>query len=125
MRAAGLGALAALLLGGCVVKPAQLTRYDADCQVHRRLMLAKTEPHHALQRTCERQPFNCPLALVAAGIVTAGTTVMTGTVVVAGNVMSWMEQAQGCPAPGKAHEDANSSRRPPEPTASDGNAGPS
>jgi hypothetical protein len=124
MRALRTGLLAATLLAGCVVKPAQLTRYDADCQVHRRLVLARTEPHHALQRTCERQPFNCPLALVAAGIVTAGTTVMTGTVVVAGNVMSWVEQAQGCPAPEKAREDGNTSRPPQDQAAGEESAGP-
>jgi hypothetical protein len=48
----------------------------------------------------------CVAGLVAAGIVSAASAVITGSVVVVENMVSWLERRGHCPNPGNAPDNA-------------------
>ena len=93
-RAATGGALAlAALLQACVVVPRTTHVYDESCRIHARQMLLEVEQVGAIGG-CANQ--GCLMLLAAAGVVTAATAVVSGSIVVAGNIIYWFEKQGQC-----------------------------
>jgi hypothetical protein len=90
---------AGLLASGCVVVPVTRDSYDDDCKV---------ATHHMELTTVQvkdvavcRGPVNIDGAACVLGAVGLATisTVVSGSVVVAGNVVYWTERKAACVAP--------------------------
>lgn len=92
-----LAAVAAGLLGaGCVIVPVQTEAYDPECQVlthHIELQpVVIAQINHCNGQGCE--------AVVLAGLgVTAVSAVVSGSIMVVGNVAYWAEHRASCAAP--------------------------
>jgi len=84
--------VAAMLVQGCVFYPHTTHVYDEQCKVRARHMTLKGEP--LLQITsCSN---NCEAVLVVLGAVSAASAVVSGSIVVAGNVVYWFEKQGHC-----------------------------
>lgn len=90
--------LATLLLSGCIYLPETTIRYDEKCGTYERKMTMQPYQVGTLMG-CRDE--GCVTGLVAAGVVSAASAVVTGSVVVVGNVVNWLEKQGQClnPAP--------------------------
>ncbi len=86
-------ALATALLQACVVVPRTTTAYDADCRVYARQMVLDIE-QFGYFGACANQ--GCAALLVGAGVVTAATAVVSGSIAVVGNIVYWFERQGQC-----------------------------
>ncbi len=93
-RRRALAVLAApLALSACVFVPRTTTVYDHDCQVHARQMeLAPVQI--AVLGGCHNN--ECSVLLVAAGATAAASAVISGSIVVVGNIVYWFEKQGRC-----------------------------
>jgi len=89
-------ALLAALLQGCVYLPHTATVYDEKCNVHYREM--SLQPYQVAQfaGSCNHQ--DCAYLLVALGAVSAASVIVSGSIVVAGNLVYWFEKHGQCVA---------------------------
>ena len=85
--------LLAALLQACVVVPRTTTVYDEDCRIHMRQMVLDVE-QVGFFGGCANQ--GCVALLVGAGVVTAATAVVSGSIAVAGNIVYWFERQGQC-----------------------------
>ena len=99
VRAAALAIAAGALASACVVVPVTTTEYDPDCQQVRHHMELQTVQIAAFNR-CDGQ--GCQAALVSAVAVTAVTAIVSGSIVVVGNMVFWAERRAGCTVPPQA-----------------------
>lgn len=90
---AGLSAALTCILGGCLFLPQSTTRYDPACGI--------LENHMSLQAYqvaafggCRNE--GCAELLVLAGAVSAASFVVSGSVVVVGEVVYWLEAKGRC-----------------------------
>ncbi len=85
----------AMLLGlqACVVVPRTTEFYDADCHITTRQMRLETVQIGVLGR-CSN--VGCATALVVIGATAAATAVVSGSIVVVGNVVYWLEKQGRC-----------------------------
>ena len=90
---------AGLLASGCVVVPVTRDSYDDDCKVATHHMELSTVQVKQVA-VCET-PLNLGGALCVLGAVGLATvsTVVSGSVVVVGNVAYWTERKAACVAP--------------------------
>jgi hypothetical protein len=86
----------ALLLGGCVYLPEATVRYDPKCGTYERKM---TMQPYQVGTLVGCRDEGCVAGLVAAGVVSAASAVVTGSVVVIDNVVSWLEKRGQCRNP--------------------------
>jgi hypothetical protein len=101
--------LVALLLSGCVYMPETTIRYNAECGIYERKTTMQPYQVGSLMG-CRDE--GCVAGLVTAGIVSAASAVITGSVVVVENMVSWLERRGQCPNPGNKPE--NSGPPPPK-----------
>jgi hypothetical protein len=98
-------ALACLLvaLGGCIYLPKTTTYYDPQCGSQERRMTLEAQQVAAFVG-CANE--GCASLLVLAGAVTAASAVISGSVVVVGKTVYWLERQAHCsgrqPAPPEA-----------------------
>ena len=76
-------------LAGCVFVPRTVQVYDEDCQITSRQMVLDVQQIGTLGH-CHNE--GCAAALVAIGAVAAVTAVVSGSVVLVGNVVYWIEK---------------------------------
>lgn len=81
------------LLGGCVYLPSTSTVYDEKCQIYERHMTLEVQQVGAILG-CRGE--ECAGVLVLVGAVTVATAVVSGSVVVIGNVVYWLEKQGRC-----------------------------
>jgi hypothetical protein len=83
----------AALLQACVYVPRTTEVYDADCRVSSRHM--NLEP---LQLASIQQCGNegCVVLLVAAGATAAASAIVSGSIVIVGNIAYWFEKQGRC-----------------------------
>jgi hypothetical protein len=87
----------AALVSACVYVPRATLIYDDGCRAMVRHMVLEGGQVAAIQR-CENQ--GCIALIVGAGVVTAATVLVSGSIVVIGNMASWLERKALCrPAP--------------------------
>jgi predicted small integral membrane protein len=93
MRRSTIAALfAALLASACVVVPVTVEGYDSECRLVTHHMELKTVHVGAQQPYFRCDGGNCVVALG----VTAVSAVVSGSIVVVGNVVYWAEQRADC-----------------------------
>lgn len=85
--------MATVLLAGCIFLPHTATVYDAECEILERKMTLEAYQVGALGG-CRNE--GCAALLVVAGVVSATTAVISGSVVVVGNVVYWLEEKGQC-----------------------------
>ncbi len=85
--------VAAALLQACVYVPRTITIYDEDCKIHARQMVLQLE-QIGVFGACVNQ--GCAALLVGAGVVTAATAIVSGSIAVAGNIVYWFERQGQC-----------------------------
>jgi len=85
--------LAFALLQGCVVVPRTVDVYDAQCRVTARQMTLEVDQLVGFVG-CANE--GCVALLAAAGVVTAASAVVSGSIAVAGNFVYWLEKRGKC-----------------------------
>ena len=89
-------ALIAPALAGCIVLPQTEIVYDPDCKVHTRQVTLQAAYVGGFQR-CAGD--GCVAMLAAAGLVTAASAVVSGSIAIVGNVVYWLERQGRCLRP--------------------------
>ena len=97
LRATAAALAASLLVSGCVVVPVTMEGYDPDCLLVTHHMELKMVQVGAFYQCSQN---DCFVALAALG-VTAASAIVSGSIVVVGNVVYWAEQRADCVAPDK------------------------
>jgi hypothetical protein len=87
---------ASLLVSACVVVPVTTADYDPDCQLVRHHMELQAVQVAEINH-CSNQ--GCGVVVIAALGVTAASAIVSGSIVVIGNVVYWAERRVGCTAP--------------------------
>ncbi len=101
LRSAATTVLASALAGGCIVVPVTVQNYDSGCQLVTRHMELQAVQIGAIDR-CANQ--GCVALVIAAAGVTAVSAIVSGSIVVIGNVGYWAERRAGCVPPPAAPE---------------------
>ncbi|MEY2688936.1 MAG: hypothetical protein RL375_3134 [Pseudomonadota bacterium] len=91
-RVAASAALA-VLAAGCVFAPRTIAVYDPECQITSRQMVLQAEQMPIIGH-CRGE--ECGAMLVVFGAVSAATAVVSGSIVVVGNVVYWFEKQNQC-----------------------------
>jgi hypothetical protein len=84
---------AAALLQGCIYVPHTTTWYDEQCKIEAKHMTLRPEQIGALGSCSGR---DCVVALAAFGVIAAASAVVSGSIVVVGNVVYWLEKQGKC-----------------------------
>jgi hypothetical protein len=90
---AWLVACAALLLQACVMVPRTVERYDAECRTRSRHVVLDAVQVGSIG-SCSNQ--GCVAVVVVAGITSAASAVVSGSIAVVGNVAYWLEKQGRC-----------------------------
>jgi hypothetical protein len=85
--------IVAALLQGCVYLPHTTTVYDEQCKIETKHMTLRPEQIGAVGSCSGR---DCLVALAAIGVIAAGTAIVSGSIVVVGNVVYWIEKQGRC-----------------------------
>lgn len=96
MAAVAWSAVVVLSLAGCIVLPQTEIVYDPECQMHTRQVTLQAAYIGGFQR-CAGD--GCVAMLAAAGLVTAASAVVSGSIAIVGNVVYWMERQGRCMRP--------------------------
>jgi hypothetical protein len=83
----------ALALSACVVVPRTEIVFDDECKLMRKTMVLDVQQVASLGR-CSND--GCLTLLVAAGVITATSAVVSGSIAVVGNVAYWLERQGQC-----------------------------
>jgi hypothetical protein len=83
-----------LLLAGCVVVPTTRETYDPQCKVMKREMQLEVAKATPMLRSCGGD--ECAAVMAAAGIVTAASAVVSGSIAIVGNALFWLERQGRC-----------------------------
>ena len=91
-----------LFISGCVFYPRTIEYYDAGCEIKYRTMVLGTEE---MKKDCSGQKLKDPnseacFALVVA--MSAGSAIVSGSIVVVGNTVYWLEREGECLAKQKS-----------------------
>jgi len=81
------------LLEGCVYLPNTTSIYNANCQTYERHMTLEV---HQIGTLAGCQGEACAGALVAFGAVSAATAIVSGSIVIVGNMVYWLERQGQC-----------------------------
>jgi hypothetical protein len=92
-RSAAISAASVWVLAACVVVPVTRDVYDADCRMMRREVTLEAAAV-AQFYSCGGQ--ECAAMLVAIGVVSAATLVVSGSIAVVGNAVFWLEHEANC-----------------------------
>ena len=82
-----------VLLQACVYVPRTTQVFDRECQVVANHLVLQEVQLAAIQR-CSNE--GCVALIVGAGITAVASAIVSGTIVVAGNVVYWLERRAGC-----------------------------
>ena len=88
-----LAAWAVLLLPACVMVPRTVQGYDAQCRTESRHMVLDPVQVGSIG-SCSNQ--GCVVIVALAGVTAAASAVVSGSIVVVGNVVYWLEKQERC-----------------------------
>ena len=80
-------------LTACIVVPRTTQTYDPDCQIYVRQMTLEAQ-QIGYFAGCAND--GCVVLLATAGVIAAGSAVVSGSIAVVGNVVYWAEKQQRC-----------------------------
>jgi hypothetical protein len=92
-RPTAVAAMSCVLLQGCVVLPATVEDFDLDCQVVTHHMVLQTVQLAEINH-CANQ--SCLVLVVGAAATAAASLIVSGSVVVVGNAVYWVEKRSSC-----------------------------
>ena len=95
LRATASVLAATFLACGCVIVPVTVEGFDPDCRVATYHMELQAVQLHAFD-VC-RGGQGCDAAVLISLGVTAASVIVSGSIVVAGNVVYWAEHRVSCP----------------------------
>jgi len=101
LRTLSLAAVAAAASFGCAY-PRTIHVYDEECQITARQMVLDVADVNTIS-SCSGN--HCVVQLVGQAALLAASTVISGSIVVTGNVVYWLEKKRDCrpkPAPSNA-----------------------
>jgi hypothetical protein len=84
---------AVVLLQGCVYLPETRTWYDEQCQIYSKHMTLRAHQVGAIGSCAGR---DCVGVLAIFGVVGAASAVVSGSIVVVGNTVYWLEKNGKC-----------------------------
>jgi len=90
----------ALLISGCIYYPKRVEVYDSDCNIKTRKLTLGVIGSNSVPNCTGGNAGACLAAIAAVGPVTA---VVSGSIVVIGNTLYYMEKEGRC-APSKGHD---------------------
>lgn len=93
MKRAVLASLVFLTLPACIFVPRTTAAYDAACRIEAKQMTIEVAQLGSFGG-CQGK--GCVELLVGAGAVAAASAVISGTIVVAGNIVYWLEKEGRC-----------------------------
>jgi hypothetical protein len=99
--------VATAALAGCVFSPRTVHVYDPDCRVTHRQMVLEAQQMPVIAR-CRGD--ECAALLVVFGAVSAASAVISGSIVVVGNVTYWFEKQTTCKRADPAELGASAAR---------------
>lgn len=85
-----------LFISGCVYYPKKIEYYDAECDIKFKMLVLETDE---MKDTCLRQKSGDPngnLCLMAVIGTTALSAIISGSLVVVGNTVYWLEKEAMC-----------------------------
>jgi hypothetical protein len=91
--------LAGVSLQGCVVLPATLDTFDNECQVVSHHIVLQAVQIAEINR-CANQ--GCAALVIGAAATAAATAIVSGSIMVVGNVGYWIERQANCRSPANA-----------------------
>ena len=83
-----------MFLGGCIFVPQTQTYYDAECKTETRQMTLVPAQLGHFGGGCQGR--DCAYALVAIGAVAAASAVVSGSIVLVHNTVTWVEKQGKC-----------------------------
>ena len=86
----------AIALSACIVVPRTTQVYDEACQLQVRQMTLEAQQIAAF-RGCAND--GCLVLLAAAGVVSAASAVISGSIAIVGNIVYWAERQGRCVRP--------------------------
>ncbi len=86
-------ALVVVWLAGCVVVPQTRESYDEGCRMMKREVVLETTSAERFKK-CDGA--ECTAMMVATGVVTAASAVVSGSIAMVGNVLYWFERQGKC-----------------------------
>ncbi|WP_207062158.1 hypothetical protein [Motiliproteus sp. SC1-56] len=89
--------IALLLVSGCVYYPRQIQAYDPACQIVARKLVLEGSSAGYINFSCTNEA--CLLPLIPA----AASAVISGSIVLVGNVIYWLERQGRCRPTTSAH----------------------
>ncbi len=98
--------LLCLALSSCVVVPQTQLVYDEQCKTHTRQVTLEAAYIGGFHQ-CAGD--GCLTLLAAAGLVTAASVVVSGSIAIVGNAVYWLERQGRCPRSAQASASAASS----------------
>jgi len=81
---------ASLLVAGCVTTAREVEYYDADCEIQSRKMVLDVQRLGNLNCTQSRE------CLATTLVIGAGSTIISGSIVIVGNTVYWLERVGKC-----------------------------
>ncbi|MCF2857044.1 hypothetical protein L1286_06165 [Pseudoalteromonas sp. SMS1] len=96
MRIALLTVLALCTLSACIFVPKEVQYFDERCQITMRKHVLSHEEMGYLGGCSDKA---CAVLMAGAGIVSAASLVVSGTIVMTQNTLTWLEQQDGCKVP--------------------------
>jgi len=85
--------LISFALAGCIYVPRTKVVDDPECESVRRSMVLEEKKISELQKCSDS---GCVAVLVGAGIVSATSAVISGSIAVVGNAVYWVEREKTC-----------------------------
>lgn len=83
------------LSGGCAYQPSVSKQQEQNCQLYtKKLALEQVETDGQVQISCSGK--GCETVLLAHAIIPAGSFIVSGSVVLVGNALHWMEREGTC-----------------------------
>ncbi len=82
-----------LILAGCVYTPKKVSIYDEKCEIVVNHMELEKKQILSLSK-CEDE--SCYSSILGAGLTSAGSVIISGTIVVSANVAYWFEKQAQC-----------------------------
>ena len=100
LRATTTALFASLTASGCVVVPVTMESYDPECRVATHHMALQMVQVSAMAN-CEHagEIHVCEAMVIASAGVAAASAIVSGSIMVVGNVVYWAEERASCMAP--------------------------
>lgn len=82
-----------VIISGCIYTPKKVTIYDEKCDITVKHMKLESKQIESLT-ACENE--NCYASVLGAGVLSAGSVIISGSIVITSNIAYWFEKQAQC-----------------------------